>query len=67
MTVITITRPDGSTYSADSNQSVVAPGVDADGVYLGLVALTDGVTQVPGPPPTADWRWSFAAGQWTSP
>lgn len=62
MSIITVTRPDGTSEQVDSCDTVVAHCVDEDGAYLGLVELQPGRLQVSGPPPRPDWRWH--AGAW---
>lgn len=57
MTVF-ITKGDGTIEEVVVNQAAVCHGVDANGVYLGLVDPSAASTIVPSPPPEpTGWRW----------
>jgi hypothetical protein len=65
LTTISVTKVDGSTEQVASNQAVVVHGVDANGVYLGLVDPSVAARAVSRPPPEqGEWRWN-AVGGWT--
>lgn len=66
MSRVRFTRPDGTSFYEESNDSSVIHAVDADGNYLGLVPPdTPGAQQVRKPPPTqGTWIWN-AMGGWT--
>jgi hypothetical protein len=64
VSLVSVTRPDGSTTMVESNDQVVVFAVDAQGWPLGLrpLPLAPGLVQVPSePPPGGHWRW---AGEW---
>jgi hypothetical protein len=55
------TRPDGTSYEAESNDATLVWGIDADGVPLGLVPPEQAFLNVGHAAPAGPhWRWSFA-------
>jgi hypothetical protein len=61
----TVTLADGTQSNVDGmNDAVVVHGVDESGAYIGLVDAGDAFEVVPGPPPAADWFWSFVESMW---
>lgn len=67
MSLVSVTRPDGSVDVVEMNDAVLAHCADADGRHLGLVALAEGMIALPAPPPDTDLRvcrWDAQAGRW---
>lgn len=67
MSTITVTKPDGTSETVESNDLVVAHQVDSSGVYQGLVALSSSLTQVYREPPDEGYLWNFDEGRWHRP
>lgn len=66
MSLVNVTLPDGTTALVEMSAEVVGHAVDQVGEYLGLVAIGEQATAVPGPPPAgAGWLWVGQAWQRT--
>lgn len=64
MAKIKITHLDGTTSTGvRSNETVQIHAVDAEGVYLGLVAPGEGRIHVPEPPANGTYEWQFPGWQ----
>lgn len=60
-----MTRPDGTTYEVETNQSVIGHCVDSQGDYLGLIdPSTPGVATMVSTAPPGEGAWRMVGNQW---